>query len=85
MEIIMSIQVSIISRINFDYEENGGEKKPFLQIERTNILCPNVENMIIVLLRKRMGIITSIQACIFSWINFNYMENGGKRSFCCQT
>ena len=29
IEIVMSIQVSLISRMNFNYEENGG-KKPFL-------------------------------------------------------
>ena len=47
MEIIMSIQVCIISRMNFDYKENGG-KKAFLQIQCINIMYPNVENMIAV-------------------------------------
>ena len=34
---------------------------------------------------KKMEIITSIQACLISWMNTNYKENGGKKSFSCQT
>ena len=30
---------------------------------------------------KRMEIITSIQVCIISWINFYYKENGGRKAF----
>ena len=44
-------------------------------------MYPNVENMIVVPIRKRMGIITSIQACLISRMNVNYKENGEKKSF----
>ena len=60
-EIVTSIQVCIISWMNFDYKENGGKKKLFLQIQSINIIHPKRENMILVPITKRMEIITSIQ------------------------
>ena len=82
--IVMSIQVCLISQMNLDYEENGGEKA-FLEIQSINIMYPNVENMIIVPITKRMEIIMSIQVCLISWMNFDYKENGGKKSFSCKS
>ena len=38
MEIIMSIQVCLISQMNFDYKENGG-KKSFSCKSKASILC----------------------------------------------
>ena len=57
MEIIKSIQVCPISQKNFDFKENGGKKAFFLQIQSLNIIYPNVENMIVVPITKRMKII----------------------------
>ena len=61
MEIIMSIQVCLISRVNFDYKEKWQKEKLFLQIQSINITYPNEENMILVPITKRMEIIMSIQ------------------------
>ena len=53
MEIIMSIQVCLISRMNFDFRENDG-KKAFLANPNINIRYPNEENVILMPIRKRM-------------------------------
>ena len=47
-------------------------------------MYPNVENMIVVPVTKRMKIITSIQVCLISQMNINYTKNGGKQSFSCK-
>ena len=44
-------------------------------------MYPNVKNMIVVPITKRMEIIISLQICLTSRMNFDYMENGGKKSF----
>ena len=41
-------------------------------------MYPNIGNMIVVPLMKRMEIIISIQVCLISWINCK--ENGGKKA-----
>ena len=61
------------------------EKKPFLQIQSINIVYPNEVNKIVVPLKTRMEIITSIQVCIISWMDFDYKENGEKKSFSCES
>ena len=40
-----------------------------------------MENMIVMPLTKRMEIVVGIQGCLFSWMNFDYKENGGKKAF----
>ena len=55
--------------------------KLFLQIQSINIVYPNVENMIVVPITKRMEIITGIQVCLISRKNFGYKENGVKKLF----
>ena len=30
---------------------------------------------------KKIETITSIQACLISWMNYDYKENGGKKGF----
>ena len=40
-----------------------------------------MENMIGVPITKRMEIITSIQDCLISQMNFDYKENDGKKTF----
>ena len=57
------------------------ERKDFVANRNFNIMHPNAENMIIVPITKRMEVIMSIQVCHISWININYIENGGKNSF----
>ena len=59
MEIIMGIQVYLISRMNFDYKENG-RKKAFLAIQIINIVYPIKENMIAMPISKRKEIIIGI-------------------------
>ena len=44
VEIIMSIQVCLISLMNFDYKENGGNRA-FWPIQSINIVYPNAENI----------------------------------------
>ena len=48
-------------------------------------MYPNEVNKIVVSLTKRMEIITSIQVRINSWMNYDYKENGGKKSFSCES
>ena len=52
--------------MNFDYKENGVKKSFSCQTKASNIVYPNVENMIVVPITKRMEIVTSIQVCIIS-------------------
>ena len=47
MEIIMSIQVYLISQINLDYKENM-ERKAFLANQSINVVYPNEESMVVV-------------------------------------
>ena len=51
--------------MTINYKENSG-KKLSLQIQSINIVYPNVENMIIMAITKRMEIIMSIQVCLVS-------------------
>ena len=53
----------------------------FLQIQSINIMYPTEENMIVAPITKRMEIIASIQVYLVSRMNFDYKENGGKKSF----
>ena len=46
IEMIMSIQVCLISRMDFDYEE--WKEKLFLQIQSFNTVYTNMKNMIVV-------------------------------------
>ena len=80
MEIVMGIQVNLISWMNFDCKENSG-KKAFLANPSINIMYPNVENLTVAPITKTMEIIMCIHVCPFSRMNSDYMENGGKKSF----
>ena len=40
-----------------------------------------MENMIAMPIKKGMEIVMGIQVCLISWMNFDYTENGGKKSF----
>ena len=44
-------------------------------------MYPNVEKMIVVLIRKAKKIITSIEVSLISWLNINYKKNDGKKTF----
>ena len=57
------------------------ERKAFLQIKRIKYcVYPNVENMIVMPIRKRMEIVMRIQVCLISRMNFGYEENGGNKA-----
>ena len=43
-------------------------------------MYPNEENMIVVVITKRMEIVIGIQVCLNSWMNIDYKENGGKKA-----
>ena len=57
------------------------ERKLFFQIRSINNVYPNVENMIVVPITKRMEIIMCIHVCLNSRMNFDYMKNGEKKAF----
>ena len=76
----MSIQVCLISWINFNYMKNGG-KKAFLVNPKINIMYPKVGNIIVVPITKRMQINMSIHVCLISRMKFDHKENGGKKAF----
>ena len=85
MEIIMSIQVCLISRMDFDYKENS-RKKTFLGNPKHQYRvsqCGELDCSAIII--KRMEIIMSIQVCLTSWMNFDYRENEGKKGYPCKS
>ena len=57
------------------------KRKLFLQIQSINVMYPNKENMIVVPITKRMEIVMRIRVSLISWMNFDYMENGVKKTF----
>ena len=57
------------------------ERKLFLQIQSSNIVYPNVENMIVMPITKGMEIVMSIQVFHILQINFDDKEIGGKKAF----
>ena len=40
-----------------------------------------MENLIAMIITKRMEIVMGIEACLISWMNFGYTESGGKKAF----
>ena len=81
IKIIMGNQVCFISQMNINYAKNDGKRSFFLQIQSVNNMYPNLKNIIIVPITKRMEIIMSFQVWLISWMNINYKKNGGKKSF----
>ena len=61
------------------------KRKAFLANPKREYRVSNVENMIVVPIRKRLEIIMSIKAYLISWMNFDYKENGGKKNFSCKS
>ena len=57
------------------------EEKLFLQRQNINIVYLNMENMIVVPITKRMEFIMSIQVCVIPRMDYDYKENGEKKSF----
>ena len=80
----MSIQVCLISCMNFDYKEMM-EKKLLLEIQSINGVYPSEDNMIVVAIIKRIKIVMSIYVSLILWINFHYEENGKKKDFSCKS
>ena len=73
--ITMSIQVRLISQMNFDYTKNGG-MKAFSANPKIHIVYPKMKNMIVVPITKGMEINLSIHVCRISQMNFDHNENG---------
>ena len=77
IDIIKGIEVCLISRMNFDYKENGG-KKAFLLNPKHQYRVSQSGEHDCVAITKRMKIIMSIQVCLILQMNFDYKENGRK-------
>ena len=73
MEIIISIQVFLISRMNFDYTKKGG-KESFSSKTKASISRIQTKT-------TRMEIIMGIHVYLISRMNINYKENGLKKRF----
>ena len=85
MEIILNIQVCLISQMNINYKENG-EKKSFSWKPKALISCIlGIQDMIMVPITKRMEFILGIQVYLISQMNFDYKENGENKSFSCES
>ena len=80
IKIVMSIQVSLISRMDFDYEENGA-KKALLANPKHPYCVPYYGEHDCNAKNKRMEIVMGIQVCLIPWMNFDYKKNGGKKGF----
>ena len=61
-----------------------GERKAFLANPKKQCHVSNEENMSFVPKTKRIEIVTSIQVCILSLMNFDYKEHGGMKRFSCK-
>ena len=54
------------------------ERRAFLANPKNQDHAPNMENMIVVPITKRIEIIMIIHVRLISWMNTNYGENGGR-------
>ena len=84
MEAIMSIQVCLIWWMNFIIRKIV-ERKAFLASPKHQYHASQWGEHDCNATKKRMDAITSIQVCFISWVNINYKENEGKKSFSCKT
>ena len=84
MEIIM--RPKFVSFLEWSFiRRKMVERKLFLQIRSINMVYPNVENLIVVPITKRIEIIKCIHVCLISRMNFDYTKNGWKKSFSCKS
>ena len=81
VEIVMRIQVYLISHINFHYKEHGWTKSFSSQNQSINIIYPMWRTWLQCLITKRIEVIIRTQVWLIWWINFDYKENGGKKIF----
>ena len=80
-EIVMKIQVWLISRLNFDYKENG-KNKSFTYKSKASISCiPIWGAWSQCPITRKIEIFIRIQVWLMSRMNFDYRKNGGKKSF----
>ena len=84
MEIVMGIQVCLISFMNFDYKENGG-KKAFLANPKHQYHVSQCGEHDCSANNKKKENNISVHVCLISWMNFDYKENGGKKCFSCKS
>ena len=61
------------------------ERKAFLTKPKHQYHVSNKMNIIVVAITKRIEIVTSIQVCDVSWMNFDFEENGENKSFFSKT
>ena len=78
--IITSVEVCLILRENNNYMEMV-ERKAFFANLMLQYHVSQYGEHIVVLISKRMEIIMSMQVFLASWMNFDYKENRGKKSF----
>ena len=85
MEIVRRIHFYLFWWKNFDSKENGG-KKSFPWKTKASISCiPMMKMCLWWTITKKIKIIMSIHVFVIWWMNFDSMENGGKKSFSCKT
>ena len=70
--------------MNFDYKENGEKKSISCKTPSINIVYPNMENMTVVPNHKKNGDYYEDPSLTHLTTNFDYTDNGGKKTFSCQ-
>ena len=69
---------------NIDLEEYYGNKS-FSSKSKASKLCISMTRMcLLCTITIRMEIMLGIQVCLFWWMNFDFMENNGKKKFSCK-
>ena len=82
MEIIMCIHIFLISQMNFDYMEHGG-KKAFHANPKHQYRASQCGDSDCHANNKKNGDYYEDQSLSHFTVNFNYMKNGGRKSFSC--
>ena len=80
----MNIHVCLISQMNFDYKENEG-KKAFLANSKHQYRASQRGEHDCGAHNKKMEITVGIKVYLISRMNFDYKENGAKKSFSCKS
>ena len=83
MEIILIIQVCLISQVNFDCKENGG-KKAFLANPKDQYCVSQYGEHDCSANNKKNGDYYEYPSLSYFMNNFDYKENGRKKSFACK-
>ena len=84
MEIVTSINVYLISWMNFDLRKMV-RRKLFLESQSINIMYPNGDNMFMDANHKMNGNYYEYQCLLIRWMNFDSMKNYGMKIFSWKT